>query len=128
MNLNDRIRSQVSGWMSHNRAIIGDRELLDRLREHFDALDTEPKDGVIHITEIRKIRSTPPANFTDRDIAMLDLLEKYYNLLREMDDDTAGGDSGISRADLNALEVVLDQSLTDHILATLNNATEKDEN
>lgn len=126
MNLNDRIKKQVSGWMMQNKSAIGDRELVVLLRKHFDNLDVAPKDGVIDIAEVRKARSAPPADFTDRDIAMLDLLEKYYTLLREFDDEkTDGLDPGISLKDLDALERCLEDSLTDRMLETLEAAREK---
>jgi hypothetical protein len=126
MNLNDRIRNQVSGWMTQNKTAIGDRELVALLRKHFDLLDTDPKDGVIDIAEVRKARSAPPANFDDRDIAMLDLLERYYVLLREFDDEHIGTDPGISKKDLDALEKTLEDSLTDRMLETLEAAREKE--
>jgi hypothetical protein len=128
MNLNDRIRNQVSGWMNQNKSAIGDRELVALLRKHFDLLDTAPKDGVIDIEEVRKARATPPADFADRDIAMLDLLERYYVLLREFDDETVGKDPGISLKDLDALEKCLEDSLTDRMLETLEAAREKERN
>jgi hypothetical protein len=128
MNLNDRIRKQVSGWMQAHTSTLGDRELVALLRKHFDLLDTAPKDGVINIAEIRQARSAPPASFNDRDIAMLDLLERYYTLLREFDDaDKSGLDPGISKNDLDALERCLEDSLTDQMLATLEAAREKRE-
>ena len=127
MSLNDRIRTQVSGWMTQNKSAIGDRELVALLRKHFDLLDVAPKDGVINIEEIRKARSAPPADFTDRDIAMLDLLDRYYTLLREFDDEEEGKDKGISLKDLDALEKCLSESLTDRMLATLEAAREKEE-
>ena len=127
MNINDRIRTQVTGWMTQNKSAIGDRELVALLRKHFDNLDVAPKDGVINIEEIRAARSAPPASFTDRDIAMLDLLDRYYVLLREFDDENEGKDKGISLKDLDALEKCLEDSLTDHMLATLEAAREKED-
>jgi len=127
MSLNDRIRKQVSGWVVQNKTLIGDKELLSLLREHFDSLDVAPKDGVIHIEEIRLAKSTPPAHYSDKDIAMLDLLEHYYNVLREFDDATPGPDAGISRADLDALEKCLSDSLSDQILGTLSAGSQTEE-
>lgn len=125
MNLNDRIRNQVSSWMEAQRSTIGDRELVSLLRKHFDMLDTAPKDGVIDIEEVRRAKATPPASFQERDIAMLDLLDRYYVLLREFDDACDGKDPGISLKDLDALEKALEDSLTDRMLATLEAAREK---
>jgi hypothetical protein len=127
MSLNDRIRKQVTGWMAQTRPAIGDKELVALLRKHFDALDKAPKDGVIHISEIRAAKSAPPAEFTDKDIAMLELLDSYYNLLREFDDATAGADPGISTADLDVLDKILQDSLTDQMLATLDAGSQKDD-
>lgn len=126
MNLQNRIRNQITAWMNQNQSSIGDRELVALLRKHFDLLDTAPKDGVITIQEIRASKSAPPDSFTDRDLAMLDLLERYYTLLREFDDAKPGQDPGISLADLDALEKALADSLTDHMLATLEAAREKE--
>ena len=125
MNLNDRIRKQVSGWMDVQETSIGDRELLALLRKHFDLLDKDPKDGVIDIAEIRAAKASPPTDFTARDLAMLDLLDKYYVLLREFDDAAEGNDPGISQKDIDALEKALQDSLTDRMLATLEAARDK---
>lgn len=127
MSLNDRIRKQVTGWMAQTKPPIGDKELVALLRKHFDALDKAPKDGVIHISEIREAKSAPPAEFTDKDIAMLELLDRYYSLLREFDDASVGADPGISTADLDALEKILQDSLTDQMLATLDSGSQKED-
>jgi hypothetical protein len=111
--------------MEAQKSAIGDRELIALLRKHFDMLDTAPKDGVIDIAEIRQAKAAPPAGFTDRDIAMLDLLDRYYVLLREFNDEVEGKDPGISLKDLDALEKALEDSLTDRMLATLEAAREK---
>lgn len=126
MEFNDRVKKQVTGWMTKNKTMIGDRELVALLRRHFDELDVAPKDGVIAIDEVRAARQSPPASFSDRDKAMLELIERYYQLLREFHDDAQGPDPGISLKDLDALEKVLEDSLTDKMLATMEAAREKD--
>jgi len=121
MGLSEKIQTQVNAWMCHYFApVLGDKELLALLRMHFDRLDVAPKDGIIEIAEIKAAQANPPDEFSSKDIAMLELLETYYKLLKEFHDGADGADPGISQHDIDVLEKCLQEAMTDKLLQELN--------
>jgi hypothetical protein len=95
-------------------------QLLKTLRARFDDLDKAPKDGMVSIAEIRATLQNPPAHFGTMELAMLHLLERYYDVLAEFFDNVENHDyTGISVEDLEVLENCLQDSESKSLLKEL---------
>lgn len=83
---------------------VNSNELHEVLTARFDELDLAPKDGIVSYHEVKKALANPLLHWTQKDIQMIKLLQKYYLILTELvDDDANEQDRGISRQDVEAL-------------------------
>ena len=79
--------------------MIGD-EFLYRLMSRFNDLDFSPSDGFITLAEVEDAIVKPKLHFDQKDILLLGLLKKYFNICRELSPDSP---LQIGRTDIEAL-------------------------
>lgn len=90
--------------------LAGD-DFAARLSARFNDLDIAPRDGVVSYVEIERAIQNPLLHWDQKDLLLVKLLRRYYNLLIELsDDERERVDRGVSRYDVNALTSTIDES------------------
>jgi len=87
--------------------VMGGEQLADLLIKNFGKIDVNG-DGV-SLREIKRA-DTMPFNFTDEELLMLKVLEKYFETICNLADDEPGADTVISAVDVDVLAQFLKYS------------------